>query len=593
MIEKMKNITVLVSEQERDKFISKLRKEGVLHIKHAKAPSSHELSFVEDKISKLEKLISQLAPYDVGRPDRRRSAHERDVLSCADSATEDLKVRDELLEQRAAIKKQLQWFEDWGDFDPDDLEAVKRSGANIKLYRIGKKNLKEVQDKNVHVIKKGKTAMFVALVTNDEGEALPFDEVEVPEKSSDKLYQDITRIGKEIDAIGERMKERARGLIATRACKEKLEKELVSLEAKFGMQEEDKFSYIQGYCPVKSLDKITSMSEKHGLGIVTEDPDEPEETPTLITNPKWVDIISPVFTFMNTLPGYDEFDISFPFLAFFSIFFAMLIGDAGYGVLFLVVTFLARKKFKQLPGQPFFLMYLLSGCTIIWGAVTGTWFGSEAIQQLPLLRALVIPKLNSFSSTNQNFIIHICFTIGAIQLSLAHFMKAARCINSLKALSDAGWIMIVWGMFYTAKKFVLDVAFPPFAAWLLLGGFVLTLLFSNPEKGILKGIPATLINLPLSIIGSFSDVISYIRLFAVGLATVVVAESFNNMALGGGVNSVASGLIAAFILFFGHMLNIILGFMAVIVHGVRLNMLEFSGHLGMQWSGKKYEPFKE
>ena len=593
MIEKMKKITVLVSQQERDKFVSKLRKAGVLHIKHVQTPSSHEISFIADRISKLDRLVSELVPYDVGRPDRRRSSHERDVLSCADDATEDLKLKNYLIGKIDERKQQREWFDDWGDFNPQDLEEAKNAGVNIKLYKIGKKDLKEVRDRDIHVIKKGKTALSVALVTTALEEELPFEEIAPPEKSSEKLNQDIRIIEEELKQIDERMKEKARGLISINECKKKLEKEMVSLEAKYGMHDEEKFSYIQGYCPEKKIDTITDMAKKHGLGIVTEEPDEPEEIPTLITNPKWVDIISPVFQFMNTLPGYDEFDISLPFLAFFSIFFAMLIGDAGYGVLFLVATFLIRKKFKKLPWQPFFLMYLLSVCTILWGTITGTWFGSEELQNIPVLKALVVPQLNSFSTTNQDFIIHICFIIGAIQLSLAHTMKAVRAINSLKALGDLGWICIVWGMYFTAKKFVLNAPFPSYAIWFFVGGFVLTLLFSNPEKGVLKGIPTTLINLPLSIIGSFSDVISYIRLFAVGLATVVVAESFNHMALSGGVNSIVSGLIAACILFFGHMLNIILGFMAVIVHGVRLNMLEFSGHLGMQWSGRKYEPFKE
>jgi len=103
----------------------------------------------------------------------------------------------------------------------------------------------------------------------------------------------------------------------------------------------------------------------------------------------------------------------------------------------------------------------------------------------------------------------------------------------------------------------------------------------------------TLGNLPIDIISGFSDVVSYLRLFAVGYASVVVAYSFNEMAIGGGINSVLAGVLAAFILIVGHLLNIVLGAMAIIVHGVRLNMLEFSGHLNMEWSGIKYKPFTE
>ena len=113
------------------------------------------------------------------------------------------------------------------------------------------------------------------------------------------------------------------------------------------------------------------------------------------------------------------------------------------------------------------------------------------------------------------------------------------------------------------------------------------------QKNIIKGIFTTLGDLPLSIVSSFSDIVSYLRLFAVGYASVTVANSFNNMAIGSGIHSILGGLIAALVLFLGHGLNIMLGLMSVIVHGIRLNMLEFSGHLNMQWAGKKYEPFKE
>jgi V/A-type H+/Na+-transporting ATPase subunit I len=593
MIERMKKITILVSEQERKQFVAQLRKLGVLHVRNVGEPSSHEITFVEDRIDKIERLIAQISPYDAGRPDRRKGGHERDVLSCADAASEDQRNRLELEAHIERLEKDALWFEAWGGFDPADMAAAKDAGVNLRLYEVPKNRLRDLEREKVKIVGKKGDNLLAALITLDPEDTLDYEEVSPPNMSPEALYGEIDKARAEIKNIEERMRERARGLVPIKECKRKLEKEAASLRVRFGMREEGKFAYLQGYCPVKLVDKIKSIQRRHGLGYLIEEPRDPEETPTLVTNPKWVEIISPVFQFMNTLPGYEEFDISLPFLVFFSLFFAMLIGDAGYGALFLVLTFLARRKFRTAAGQPFFLMYLLSTCTLIWGAITGTWFGSEAIQKLPLLRSLVVPQLNSFSDTNQDFIMHLCFLIGAVQLSLAHIMKIVRGFNSLKVLSDAGWVMIVWGMYHAAQKFVLNVPFPAPAGWLLMAGGVLALVFSDPERGILKGMAATIINLPLSVIGSFSDVISYIRLFAVGMATVVVAESFNNMAMAGGMNSILSGLIAALVLFFGHALNIALGFMAVIVHGVRLNVLEFSGHLGMQWSGRKYDPFKE
>ncbi|MBF0253444.1 MAG: hypothetical protein HQL29_06490 [Candidatus Omnitrophica bacterium] len=180
-----------------------------------------------------------------------------------------------------------------------------------------------------------------------------------------------------------------------------------------------------------------------------------------------------------------------------------------------------------------------------------------------------------------------------MHLTIAHATKAIREINSPKVIAQFGWIAIVWGMFFSANTLVLAKPFPWFSGYLLLGGILAVLLFANFQKNFIKGILETLVDLPLSIISAFSDIVSYLRLFAVGYASVVVAQSFNSMAVGDGVNTILGGIIAALILFIGHTLNIILALMAVVVHGIRLNMLEFSGHLGMQWSGKEYKPFKE
>jgi V/A-type H+-transporting ATPase subunit I len=119
------------------------------------------------------------------------------------------------------------------------------------------------------------------------------------------------------------------------------------------------------------------------------------------------------------------------------------------------------------------------------------------------------------------------------------------------------------------------------------------LLFSNPKKNIFKGIGVSLANLPLRLINSFGDILSYLRLFAVGYATVMVALSCNQMAAVIGFRNIFASLAAALVLFIGHTINLALGMLSVLVHGVRLNMLEFSGHMNIEWSGRPYKPFKE
>ncbi|MGD9014525.1 MAG: hypothetical protein PVI33_00650, partial [Candidatus Omnitrophota bacterium] len=358
-------------------------------------------------------------------------------------------------------------------------------------------------------------------------------------------------------------------------------------------QEAGEISCLQGFIPATEVIKLINLANRQGWAYLIQEPDNPQEVPTLIKNPRWLRIIEPVFKFMGTLPGYNELDISFTFLLFFSLFFALLISDAGYGLVFLLVTYFIRKRLSNAPGELFMLMYVLGLATVVWGALSGTWFGTEKIAQLPFLKSMIIGRVNSFVDVNQAFMMYLCFFIGAVHLSIAHSTVALRIINSLRALAQLGWILIIWSLFFIAGRLVLAKDLFRYTAVMFSLGIVLVLLFSHPQKKFFKGIAISLADLPLRVINSFSDIISYLRLFAVGYATLAVASSFNHLASRIGFNNLLGGFIGALILFLGHALNILLGLMAVIVHGIRLNMLEFSSHLGMQWSGIEYKPFRE
>ena len=183
----------------------------------------------------------------------------------------------------------------------------------------------------------------------------------------------------------------------------------------------------------------------------------------------------------------------------------------------------------------------------------------------------------------------LCFFIGATHLTIAHAWTALRSLRTPQALAQVGWIMTTWTMYFLARNMVLGEVFPAVMGWVCGLGVLLIVLFMTPPAQ-LKSEWFNHVMLPLSLVSNFVDVVSYLRLFAVGSASLAVAMSFNDMALSG-VDSVVKGLFAALILFFGHALNIVLSAMGVLVHGVRLNTLEFSSHIGMQWKGRPYAPF--
>ncbi|MDD5771755.1 MAG: ATPase, partial [Candidatus Omnitrophica bacterium] len=247
----------------------------------------------------------------------------------------------------------------------------------------------------------------------------------------------------------------------------------------------------------------------------------------------------------------------------------------------------AHKKFggKVKDKGAFFLFYLLSFCAIIWGLLTGTFFGQEWLLNIgikPLVPVLV----------DSTFVQGLCFFIGALHLSLAHGWKVILKAPSLSALADIGWISIIWAVFFLAKTLLLGAVFPPAGTWLITAGLILVLFFSSPQKNVFKAIGSGLGTIALSLVNNFTDVVSYIRLFAVGLATVAIADAFNSMAAGiaqkGDILTIA---IAALVIVCGHTLNVILGPMSVLVHGVRLNVLEFCSHASVTWNGFSYKPF--
>jgi V/A-type H+-transporting ATPase subunit I len=586
----MQKIILLLSSKDVNKALGSLRSLGLVHIKHMREPVADAISNCEHKLQLLDRVLRLLGDTKTLREDL-----DKDQLSFYVKEIIILDRRRQELEARLSkFKEEQEWYQNWGDVSSASLIELRKSGIFVKLYLAAKRDLKKIPPEiPVYSLKKNRGQVYLAAFFNSQEGALDLEEVEFPPDSPRSLQKKIAAFAKELEGIKAELVKAAGYKRHFGECRKEILKRLEFYRVRFGMSHQEQIYCLQGFCPQEAVSEITRVAEEKGWAIVSQEPAEDEEVPTLIRNPRWVDIIRPVFKFMGTIPGYREYDISFWFLVFFSIFFAMLVGDAGYGLLFLAITFLVGRKFKGARPDIFFLLYLLSGATVLWGAVTGTWFGLEGVARLPFFNSLIIEKINSFAGSNQVFMIHLCFFIGAIHLSIAHGIRAFRFINSRLALAQLGWIAIIWSVFFIAGKLVLNKAVPPITSILFIAGAVLVILCSYPKRNIFKGALLSLAGMPLSIINSFSDVVSYLRLFAVGYATVAVASAFNNMALSSGVSGIFSGITAALILFLGHTLNILLALMAVIVHGIRLNMLEFSSHLNMEWSGIKYEPFRE
>jgi V/A-type H+-transporting ATPase subunit I len=492
----------------------------------------------------------------------------------------------QLEEYSQTLLNRVYEWESWGDFDPEAIRSLSNRNIFIKLFQIPLKELKNLpQELFVKKISE-KAGLVNCVVVSLKEINLPFKETSLPKMSLNQMQSRINKDSHLIETINKDLQKHAAYLYSFIKTRITLVKELELLRVLKGMGQEGKLVYICGYVPNAALKIIETTAFSQRWGFFSREPEEDETVPTLIRNPRWVELINPVFKLLEIIPGYRELDISPLFLCFLSLFFGMIIGDAGYGtVYFLFTLFLQRKLRNRFSDKLiFYLLYLFSSCAIFWGLLTGTVFGQEWYLEAgfkPLL-----PVLN-----DTKFLQAFCFFLGAFHLTLAHAWQAIRKAPSVVALSDLGWICVLWAAFFVAKTLILDVPFPFFGKWLIAGGLGLVIFFSNPKRNIVKTIGAGLGTVALSLMNNFTDVVSYIRLFAIGLAGVAIADTVNTLTASLGNTSVAFfGKIL--IVFLGHTINIVLGPMSVLVHGIRLNVLEFSSHAGLSWGGVAYKPLK-
>lgn len=590
MIVPMKKITLITLEKNADTAISNLRKLGVLHVEHRQRPHGEEIDKLKDNITLVNSAVEIVSANEFYSKTHAGCADKKiiDLILAAKCVVELRRHLEQLLNYSESLLGKISQLENWGDFDPHEIKELAKKNIFVRFYQISLKEKNPIpQDVTAKQISiQGGIANYA--VVSQRKIQIPFKEVELPEMGLNELHKKYNETKQTIQRIKNEIGDFVCHYKDFLNIRKSLESELELQQAIRGMGKDGVLVYLVGYVPHDKVESLKAQARKERWGFVVNEPSQEDEVPVLIRNPRWVSIISPIFKFLEILPGYRELDISLPFLIFFSVFFGILIGDAGYGLVYLLLTFLIQRR-KKKKDPVFFLFYLLSLCAIIWGALTGTFFGQEWFLKTgykPLLPVL----------TEEKGLQRFCFFLGALHLSIAHGWRGILKAPSLSALGDLGWMCILWSAFFIAKTLILGDALPSFCMWLLISGVSLIIIFTNPQKNILKSAEewtVWLITLPFSFIGNFADVVSYIRLFAVGLAGVAIADAFNAMAAMIGKSNMLTIVFAAFVALIGNTLGLILGPVSVLVHGVRLNLLEFSGHIGLSWSGTAYKPLKE
>lgn len=643
MIVPMKKVSFVVTNDAKKEALKELRKIGVVHLEQIYG-SSEKLSQLKDTYNKLEEVLMFLSDikYDKKTIEQKKLSSSN-VVEKVNQIIELNETKKNYIEELSTASRELERLAAWGGFNPDDFSYLAEKGINLLPFECSTDAYKKIpEDVNYVYVNSDKTQVRF-LVISEEGskpESLTSEYLLVsnPEMSTADLSESCVKYRKEISSIEKEIQKNVCYIQSIKDTMKVFAKDIEFENAYSGMATdaedgtEANLAWLTGYVPAEELSIVQKAAKENHWACLADDPSEEDEVPTKLQNNKFVSLIYPVSDFLGTVPGYREYDISSWFLLFFCVFFGMIFGDGGYGLL-LVGTALGMflsniVKRKSVPA-PLYLLLLLGLSTTMWGALTCNWFGlkpellPESLK--PILFSLDWNYISNASSLPTNLVTEnlqiFCFSLALIHLSIAHLMAIIKNIKSPKFLGDLGSLLLLWGIFYLVLNMVvngvrfpfdLDIADVPLALgsnvefaktgisvatimFPLIGiGFVLNFVFANYEGSVIKSILEScknIISVLLGVVNVFSDIVSYIRLWAVGLAGAAIAQTVNEMAgptLGGFL--IFAGIL---LLVFGHGLNMILNVLSVIVHGVRLNTLEFSSHLGMSWSGFNYKPFAE
>lgn len=637
MIVPMKKVSLIIRDEKKNEVLKILRKLGMLHIEITEG-SGERLASLQEQIALLESAV-----FIIGKKKNaeQKGVSDKEALSVAAKVQTLDKEKKQCQAEKITLYSELERLKSWGSIDPNSIKELKTKGYEIAFYEMPKAEY-EILTENMKTVRLNatkSTVRFMLLKSDLEEDenvvsSLRSYLLALPQISTDEMNQRLSELNVRIEEIDKMIAFHACYIDSIKRAIKNTEKEALFETYATGMASENlspeskesvSVAYFTGYIETENLDKLKETAASNSWGLLVEEPSMEDNVPTKLKNNKFVSLIYPLTDFLGIVPGYFEYDISGWFLAFIIIFFGIIFGDGGYGLLIcaaaacpIIKSLIAKKQIS-----PMFLLIGLFGLsTVLWGTLTCTWFGLSP-EQLPVwLKSLSVPVISNVYAdkiwhpfwtngtagltTAQNVQI-LCFSLGLIQLTVAHIKCAVRNKHSVKMLGDVGSILQLLGMYYLVLVLVVNPEV--FGFGLVIGkipvgtvavaficvGFILNFVFSNYEGSIGKSILASLKNIVsvlLGVVNVFSDIVSYIRLWAVGLAGAAISATVNELA-GPLLGNFLFMIIAIILLVFGHGLNMILNVLSVIVHGIRLNTLEFSSHLDMSWSGHKFKPFKE
>ena len=612
MITPMTKLTMLIYHRDYNQFLNELREHGVVHV-HAKKQTLQD-EVMKAKMAEMKHVSNTIKLLD-SETQRRKDTKNEGLCDTATLRLCDLKNAellafidskfaeiDSIQQQIASLQKDDNAYNVWGNFPEDDIKKIQSNNWDLRFFTVpnSKYDEKWEQEFNAFLINEISGFKYFTTLTSKGKEVnIDAERYHFPSMSKSEITAQIEELKNKVEEIRQYLKEVSADAIAKLndykiAVKEDADFYKVS-EAAHKLAD-DKIMMLEGWVPTEIENDTISWLSGKDIYFEAAEPEKGVDNPPIkLKNRRFARLFEMIGN-MYSIPTYWELDMTPFFAPFFVMFFGFCMGDLGYGALICIIT-LALILSKKLKGMSdiLWLGFFLGFGTVIMGTISGTFFG------VPLLEVEGIPIVDKlkgimFQPDGIYSAFYVSLIIGVFQIL---FGMCLKIINQIKlfgfgaAVSTIGWVILLLGGIVT---FLIDGIGIPFYACMGVGAVLIYLLngplnsFVAPLKNIGSGLWDTY-NMATGLLG---DVLSYIRLFALGLSGSILGLVFNDLAMNMKPDIPVLGtIVMLLILVFGHAMNIALSALSAFVHPMRLTFVEFYKNSGFVGGAKQYEPFKK
>lgn len=613
MISKMIRYDIVLYAGEQERFVETLRELGLVDITTTGWEPSEDDRAVLVEIEARTKAIEFLSSFAKSKAFNANAlpyATGEEAYECYAAARED---RQQLQQEEARLRKLADDVAPWGNFSASDIERLASRGVTVRLYTAqaaayDRFVAEAVEGVTVAEIARTQSGVYFAVVTTDDVQYIvDGQEVRLPDMNSAQLRAKADELVARDEALNEVFSRAALSTALIASESGQLKERLQGLKVGATAQREADGSLIllEGWAEADTADRVDALLKEYPyLVFERRDATMDDDAPVKLKNNKFARLFELIGA-MYALPKYGTMDLTGIFGVFYMLFFAICLCDAGYGLVLLLVGlylwFKGGKSMRQAAG----LSIVCASATVAFGFYANSFFGLTISDYLPIHKDMLLDFQNEFFG--------IALALGVFQilvgLAINIWMKA-KLFGITSTFGTLGWFIILLTGVAAAGLPMMGMEIPgltmssPVFYGLMGVGALFMLVLNNVKRNPIINIGAGLWDAYNNITGLLSDVLSYIRLFAIGLSGGVLAQVFNSLAKGlSGFGDIAADapwtayigpvIGAAVILIIGHAINLFMSAISSFVHPMRLTFVEFYKNAGFEMSQRSFDPIRK